>query len=201
MKCLFSDTSYMYIWNVRLGNVISIKCSIYEMSHLWYVLSMKCPFYEMSHLWNVPSLKVYSFIHIFRLSWNIFKITADPDITFQYDTGCKIKSILCRSNVRDSCILSKVTQTLYIDEIKDHITETAKVERVRSWLRQCIVLACSSTFFPIFFANAILRKNINGVYYIFLQKDLCSFLNASMFLHLFIYSKYVYILPCKICVC
>ena len=43
-------------------------CSVYEMPYLWNVLSMKCPIYEMSHLRAVPSM-ILLLWHVFL--WNV----------------------------------------------------------------------------------------------------------------------------------
>ena len=73
----------------------SIKCSIYEMSHLWISFSMKCPIYEMSYLWNLLSMKVLS---MNVRQWNVFLCTV---LSIKYiflwnvPMGWKVSDLFC----------------------------------------------------------------------------------------------------------
>ena len=67
MYKMFYKWNKFLLWNVLSINILSMKCSayemscqwIYEISCLWNVLSLKCPVYEMSCLWNVISMNLW----------------------------------------------------------------------------------------------------------------------------------------------
>ncbi len=72
MKCTIYEMCYLW-------NVLSMKCFIYEMYYPWKVPSMKCSIYEMSYLWNVLSMKcpIYEmYCPVFEMFylWNVLSI-------------------------------------------------------------------------------------------------------------------------------